>query len=158
MRATGRGRIVNVSSMGGRLTFPGAGVYHATKYAVEALSDTLRFEVKGFGIDVAIIEPGLIRTNFAETAAGSVRQDDGPYTAFNAAVSTSMEEAYHGPLGRLGGEPDAVAKAIEKAITARRPKTRYPVTASARLLMAQRALIPDRAWDAFVGTSFPRPS
>jgi NAD(P)-dependent dehydrogenase (short-subunit alcohol dehydrogenase family) len=158
MRAAGRGRIVNVSSMGGRLTFPGGGGYHATKYAVEALSDTLRFEVKGFGIDVAIIEPGLIRTNFGETAASSVSQDDGPYAAFNAAVSTSTRGAYHGPLGRLGGEPDAVAKAIEKAITARRPKTRYPVTASARLFMGQRTLLPDRAWDALVGTSFPRPS
>jgi NAD(P)-dependent dehydrogenase (short-subunit alcohol dehydrogenase family) len=158
MRAAGRGRIVNVSSMGGRLTFPGGGVYHATKYAVEALSDTLRFEVKGFGIDVAIIEPGLIRSNFAETAAESISQDDGPYAAFNAAVSTSTQEVYDGPLGRLGGEPEAVAKAIEKAVTARRPKTRYPVTASARLFMGQRALLPDRAWDAVVGTSFPRPS
>jgi NAD(P)-dependent dehydrogenase (short-subunit alcohol dehydrogenase family) len=158
MRAARRGRIINLSSMGGRLTFPGGGVYHATKYAVEALSDTLRFEVKGFGIDVAIIEPGLIRTSFAETAAASVSQDDGPYADFNASVSSSTEDVYHGRLGKLGGEPDAVAKAIEKAITARRPRTRYPVTASARLFTGQRALLPDRAWDAVVGSSFPRPS
>ncbi len=68
------------------------------------------------------------------------------------------KSVYHGRLGKLGGEPDAVAKAIEKAITARRPRTRYPVTASARLFMGQRALLPDRAWDAVVGSSFPRPS
>ena len=72
MRAAGRGRIVNVSSMGGKLVFPGGGAYHATKYAVEALSDALRFEVRGFGVRVVIIEPGLITTSFGETAAGSL--------------------------------------------------------------------------------------
>src|ERR687891_1080019 len=64
MRRQGHGRIVNVSSMGGKLTFPGGGVYHATKHAVEALSDVLRFEVAGFGVQVVVIEPGLIRTRF----------------------------------------------------------------------------------------------
>ncbi len=72
MRRQGWGRIVNVSSMGGRLTFPGGGAYHATKHAVEALSDALRFEVRGFGVDVVVIEPGLITTRFGETAAGSI--------------------------------------------------------------------------------------
>ncbi len=158
MRRTRRGRIVNMSSMGGRLAFPGGGAYHATKYAVEAISDVLRFEVRGFGVDVSIIEPGLIRTNFAETAVDSVTQDDGPYAAFNAAVSASTAGAYDGAIGKLGGGPEAVAKAVEKAVTTRRPRTRYPVTASARLFMGQRALLPDRAWDALVGSSFPRPS
>src|SRR5688500_4857405 len=72
MRAAGAGTIVNVSSMGGRLTFPGGGAYHATKYAVEALSDALRMEVARFGIDVICVEPGLIRTEFGSTAASSV--------------------------------------------------------------------------------------
>ena len=72
MRGQQWGRIVNVGRMGGRLTFPGGGVYHATKYAVEAISDALRFEVRGFGVEVIVIEPGLIVTNFGETAAGSV--------------------------------------------------------------------------------------
>ncbi len=72
MRAQRWGKIVNISSMGGRLAFPGGGVYHATKYAVEAISDALRFEVRGFGVDVIVIEPGLIVTNFGEVAAGSV--------------------------------------------------------------------------------------
>jgi NAD(P)-dependent dehydrogenase (short-subunit alcohol dehydrogenase family) len=158
MRRARAGRIVNVSSMGGRLTFPGGGAYHATKYAVEAISDVMRFEVKGFGVDVSVIEPGLIRTHFAETAVGSVDVTDGPYADFNAAVSGATAGVYDGPLGKLGGGPDAVAKAIEKAVTDRRPRTRYPVTPSARLFMGQRALLPDRAWDALVGTSFPRPS
>ena len=157
MRRQGHGRIVNVSSMGGKLTFPGGGAYHATKYAVEALSDALRFEVAGFGVDVSIIEPGLIRTRFAETAVGSVSHDDGPYAVFNTAVSAATAGAYEGPFGKLGGGPGSVARAIEKAITASRPKTRYRVTPSARILIAQRKLLPDRAWDRVVGTSFPRP-
>src|ERR671932_959534 len=68
MREQGFGRIVNLSSMGGRLTFPGGGFYHATKYAVEAVSDALRFEVSGFGVAVSVIQPGLIRTSFDEVA------------------------------------------------------------------------------------------
>jgi NAD(P)-dependent dehydrogenase (short-subunit alcohol dehydrogenase family) len=157
MRREGRGRIVNVSSMGGKLTFPGGGIYHATKYAVEAISDALRFEVRGFGVHVSVIEPGLIKTNFAETAVDSVSEDDGPYAKFNSAVQASTAGVYDSALGKLGGGPETVAKAIESAITARRPKTRYRVTASARFFMTQRALLPDRAWDAVVGTSFPRP-
>jgi NAD(P)-dependent dehydrogenase (short-subunit alcohol dehydrogenase family) len=157
MRREGRGRIVNLSSMGGKLTFPGGGTYHATKHAVEALSDAMRFEVQGFGIDVVVIEPGLIRTNFAETAVGSVAHEAGPYAEFNSAVSAATAGAYDGPFGRLGGGPEAVAKAIERALDAKRPRARYPVTASARVFMTQRRLLPDRAWDAVVGTSFPRP-
>jgi NADP-dependent 3-hydroxy acid dehydrogenase YdfG len=159
MRRQGHGRIVNISSMGGKLTFPGGGAYHATKYAVEAISDVLRFEVRGFGVDVSIIEPGLIKTNFGETSVASVAQEDGgPYGEFNKAVAAATAGAYDGPLAKLGGGgPDAVAEVIEKAITARRPRTRYKVTASARILMAQRALLPDRAWDAVVRSSFPRP-
>ncbi len=72
MRRARRGRIVNVSSMGGKLVFPGGGAYHASKYAVEAFSDALRFEVAGFGVRVSIIEPGLIITRFGETAASTV--------------------------------------------------------------------------------------
>ena len=157
MRRAGRGRIVNISSMGGKIVFPGGGAYHGTKFAVEAISDALRFEVRGFGVHVSIIEPGLIKTSFGETAVGSVPHEDGPYAEFNTAVAAATAGAYDGAFGKLGGGPDAVAKAIEKAITARRPRTRYPVTASARVFMGQHALLPDRAWDRVVGTSFPRP-
>jgi len=160
MRRQGWGRIVNVSSMGGKLTFPGGGAYHGTKHAVEALSDALRFEVRGFGIDVVVIEPGLIKTRFGETAAGSIDAgdaDDDPYAEFNAAVGTATAEVYDGPLARLGGGPETVARAIERAISSRRPKTRYKVTPSARLALAQRRLLPDRAWDALMRSQFPSP-
>ncbi len=100
MRRQGWGRVVNVSSMGGRLTFPGGGWYHASKHAVEALSDALRFEVQGFGIDVVVIEPGLIRTSFAEAAVGSIEQDDGPYARFNAAVGAATAGVYENPSAR----------------------------------------------------------
>jgi NAD(P)-dependent dehydrogenase (short-subunit alcohol dehydrogenase family) len=157
MRREGRGRIVNISSMGGKLTFPGGGIYHGTKHAVEAISDVLRFEVRDFGVEVVVVEPGLIRTRFGEAAVGSVPREEGPYADFNSAVAAVTARVYDGPLGRLGAGPEAVAKVIERALTADRPRTRYKVTASARVLMAQRSLLPDRAWDAVVGTSYPRP-
>jgi short-subunit dehydrogenase len=161
MRAQGRGRIVNISSMGGKLTLPGGGAYHATKYAVEAMSDALRFEVKGFGVDVILIEPGLIRTHFADTVVGGMSglgTADGPYASFNKAVETATREAYvKGPLARLGGSADDVAKVITRALDARRPKARYRVTASAHMMMTQRALMSDSLWDSFLGTIFPKP-
>ncbi|HEY2654686.1 MAG TPA: oxidoreductase [Solirubrobacteraceae bacterium] len=158
MRRQRSGRIINLSSMGGKLTFPGGGAYHATKHAVEAISDALRFEVKGFGVDVVVIEPGLIKTQFAETARATVGESrDGPYAKFNEAVAAATVDAYEGPLSRLGGGPDAVAKTIEKAITAKRPRTRYPVTPSAWLFLGQRAVMSDRMWDAVTGTQFPHP-
>jgi NAD(P)-dependent dehydrogenase (short-subunit alcohol dehydrogenase family) len=165
MRAAGRGRIVNVSSMGGKLVFPGGGAYHASKFAVEALSDALRFEVRGFGIRVVIVEPGLITTKFGETAAGSLegaaadepdRADD-PYASFNAAVGAATVGVYEGPMKRLGGGPETVARTIERAISSPNPKPRYKVTASARLALGQRKLLTDRAWDAVMRSQFPSP-
>ncbi|HZI90702.1 MAG TPA: oxidoreductase [Thermoleophilaceae bacterium] len=160
MRERGEGRVVNVGSMGGKVTFPGGGIYHASKYAVEAISDAMRFELGGFGVQVVLIEPGLIVTEFASAAAGSMNtgtSENGPYAEFNQAVAASTVGAYEGPTAKLGGGPETVAKAIDKAITARRPKARYPVTPSARIVMGQRRLFTDRMWDAFVGTQFPRP-
>jgi NAD(P)-dependent dehydrogenase (short-subunit alcohol dehydrogenase family) len=155
MRAAGAGTIVNVSSMGGRLTFPGGGAYHATKYAVEALSDALRMEVARFGIDVICVEPGLIRTEFSATAAGGVTSAaDDPYAEFNASVAKSTRDVYEGPLSRLGGDADDVAIAIEKALGKPRAPSRVPVTASARVFMGLRRVLPDRAWDKVVGSSF----
>ena len=161
MRRQGWGRIVNISSMGGRLVFPGGGYYHGTKYAVEAISDALRFEVAGFGVKVAVIEPGLIRTSFGDAAVGSIDESvptDGPYAEFTAAVSATTKGAYdEGPMAKLGGGPDTVAKAVEKAISSRHPRTRYKVTASARMALATRRVLPDRGWDAFLRSQFPQP-
>jgi NAD(P)-dependent dehydrogenase (short-subunit alcohol dehydrogenase family) len=159
MRGAGHGRIVNIGSMGGKLTFPGGGVYHATKHAVEALSDALRFEVQGFGVKVILIEPGLIVTSFADAAKASLQtvDDTGPYAHFNAAVAKATEGAYSGPLTKLGGGPDAVAKVILKALRSSRPRARYRVTPSAHLAITQRMLTPDRVWDLAMRAQFPVP-
>jgi NAD(P)-dependent dehydrogenase (short-subunit alcohol dehydrogenase family) len=160
MRKQGWGKIVNVSSMGGKLTFPGGGFYHGTKHAVEAISDALRFEVAGFGIDVVVIEPGLIKTRFGEAAVetiDSATSNHGPYAEFNAGVAESTAGVYNSPLAKLGGGPETVARKIERAISARRPRTRYKVTPSARLAMAQRKILTDRAWDRFMRTQFKTP-
>jgi short-subunit dehydrogenase len=159
MRGAGSGRIVNLSSMGGKLTFPGGGIYHATKHAVEALSDALRFEVREFGVDVAIIEPGLIVTEFGETAAGSLDEvtAHGPYAKFNSDVAKVTANAYQGPMARFGAGPEAVAAKISKALSANRPNTRYKVTPSAKVVMGMRRLMTDRMWDRFVRSQYPPP-
>jgi NAD(P)-dependent dehydrogenase (short-subunit alcohol dehydrogenase family) len=161
MRRARSGRIVNVSSMGGRLVFPGGAFYHATKHAVEALSDALRFEVQGYGIHVVVIEPGLVRGGFGETAAATIeaRPEVGTeYDEFNAAVARATREAYQGGLlARLAGAPDDVARAIERALSSRRPKPRIKVAPSARLLLAQRRWSSDRGWDRLMRRSFPSP-
>jgi short-subunit dehydrogenase len=160
MRRQGYGRIVNVSSMGGKVTFPGGGIYHATKFSVEGLSDVLRYEVRGFGIDVSIIEPGLIKTEFGNAAVGALGRattDDGPYAEFNSAVAAQTANAYEGSMARMAAGPESVARAIEKAITRRRPRPRYPVTFGARFLMRVRRLLSDRMWDRMMGSQFPRP-
>ena len=160
MREQRWGKIVNVSSMGGRLTFPGGGIYHGTKHAVEAISDALRFEVRGFGVDVIVIEPGLIRTQFADAAVSKIETGttaNGPYAEFNAAVADATAGAYEGPIAKLGGGPETVAHKIEKAISRRRPKTRYPVTPSARVILGIRRVLPDRGWDKFNASNFPQP-
>jgi NAD(P)-dependent dehydrogenase (short-subunit alcohol dehydrogenase family) len=166
MRRQGWGRIVNVSSMGGRLTFPGGAFYHASKHAVEAFSDALRFEVRPFGIDVIVIEPGLVKTRFGQTAvetvvdsaAGTEAATAGPYDAFNANLMGTIHAAYSGPMARLGVGPDRVARAIERAISARRPRTRYVVPATVRGLLLLRRFLPDRAFDAILRTSYRPPS
>ncbi|WP_205697610.1 SDR family NAD(P)-dependent oxidoreductase [Conexibacter sp. SYSU D00693] len=155
MRDQGWGRVVNVSSMGGRLVFPGGGAYHATKYAVEALSDALRFEVAGFGVAVTVVEPGLIRTAFGDAATGAIPEAAGPYASFNRAVSDATAGAYRGPMARLAAPPEAVAKAIESAIG--KPRPRIVVGASAHVMLTQRKLVGDRVWDRMMRLQFPRP-
>ncbi len=160
MRRQGWGRIVNISSMAGRFTLPGGGYYHATKHAVESISDALRFEVAGFGVEVTVVEPGIIRTGFADTATGSMELPaaSGAYAGFTRAVAKTTRDNYErGPLLKLGGGPETVAATIERAITAHRPRTRYAVTPSAHLFIWLRRLLPDRAWDAMARTVYPQP-
>jgi NAD(P)-dependent dehydrogenase (short-subunit alcohol dehydrogenase family) len=161
MREQGWGKVVNVSSMGGKFTFPGGGLYHATKYSIEAISDALRFEVKNFGVDVILILPGLITSGFSTVTVrelDAATEADGPYAEFNKAVGTASTEAYEkGFLSRLAGPPEAVAERIEEALNARKPRARYTVTASAKALLALHAVLPDSGWDLMLRTSFPRP-
>lgn len=172
MRDQGWGKIVNIGSMGGRLTFPGGGLYHATKHSLEAISDALRFEVKGFGVDVVLVEPGLITTEFGRTATATLQQvsaqgasaggsaspgAESPYASFNEKLAKMTTDVYAGPLRRLGGGPEVVAKAVERAISAKRPPTRMLLTPSAKLTVMQRRLLPDRAWDALMRLQLPQP-
>jgi len=161
MREQGWGKIVQLSSMGGKFTFPGGGLYHATKHAVEAISDALRFEVRSFGVDVIVIEPGLITSGFSDAVVRGLdgaSAADAPYAEFNRAVGEASRDVYEkGLLSKLGGPPEAVAERIEAALRAKRPRARYTVTPSARALLALHAVLPDRGWDAVVGASFPRP-
>jgi NAD(P)-dependent dehydrogenase (short-subunit alcohol dehydrogenase family) len=162
MRSRHWGRIVNVGSMGGLLSFPGAGHYHATKHALEALSDAMRFELRGFGIDVILLEPGLITTEFSEAATTAMTRatsetEEGPYARFNAAVGALTTSAYKGPMRLFGAGPDRVAKVIERAISRRRPPARIKITPSAKVTIAMRRLLSDRAWDAAMRTQFPEP-
>ncbi len=151
MREAGRGRIVNIGSMGGRMTFPAGGYYHASKYAVEAITDALRFETAPFGIKVSLIEPGVIRTPFADTATGTLTQSaapDGPYAALNAATDHQMAQTYRSAL--LSAPPETVAKVIERAVTGSRPRTRYLITPAAKTLVHTRRLLGGRAFDAYL--------
>lgn len=155
MRAARRGRIINISSMGGRLVFPVGGYYHATKYAIEAISDALRFETAPFGIKVSLIEPGLIRTGFGNVAAGTLAataDPSGPYAALAKAANEQMANAYRSRL--LSAAPEAVARAVEHAATSRRPRIRYVVTLTARALVHTRRLMGARVFDAYLRMQF----
>jgi NAD(P)-dependent dehydrogenase (short-subunit alcohol dehydrogenase family) len=123
------------------------------------MSDVLRFEVRGFGIDVVVIEPGPIKTGFGDTAIGGIQSPaDSPYKAFNEVLGKFIRDAYEGPMGRLAAPPEAVAAVIEDAITSARPRTRYKITLAARFLMGLRRILPDRAFDAVLRTQFPPPA
>ncbi len=160
MRAQRHGRIVNVSSMAAYFTFPGGGIYHASKHAVNALSDALRFEVEGFGIDVVTVEPGMIRSGFSGTVVGSIAggERSDAYAEFDRRLAITMRKSYEtGATAKFTGPPDDVAQVILRAVTAARPRARYRVTLAARVLIALHALLPDRLWDRLLATRFYRP-
>ena len=148
MRERGAGRIVNVSSVGGQLSFPLCGAYHATKYAVEAFSDSLRLEMRGFGVGVSIIEPGPIRSAFADRAISSVaayRDPASPYAAMLARGDQII-----GLNERFAADPMTVSKAIAHAIEARRPRARYVRPFSSWLLLRFLRVLPTPAFDWLV--------
>jgi NAD(P)-dependent dehydrogenase (short-subunit alcohol dehydrogenase family) len=160
MRKRGTGRIVTIGSMNGRFTWPGTGYYCASKHALEAISDALRYEVRPFGIDVVLIEPGFVKTPLGETAAQRrTDEDQGPYASYNAAVADVAKGYTTGALGMLACTPEAVAKTVEKALSGDgRPRARYRVAPSAGLFMTTRKLLPDAAFDALLRSRMPAPT
>ncbi|MFP9458831.1 oxidoreductase [Pectobacterium brasiliense] len=152
MRAQRSGTIVNISSMGGKMYTPLGGWYHGTKFALEAISDCLRLEVKPFGIDVVIIEPGGIKTEWGCIAANKLRDvsGTGPYAPQAGAMSESM-------IGEANSKrlspPEVIADTIARAVSARRPKTRYAVGFSAKPMIFLRGLLSDRAFDWLIGSA-----
>ena len=156
MRRAGRGRIVNIGSMGGRFTFPMGGYYHATKYAVEALTDALRVEVKQFGIDVSLVEPGVTRSSFVEKSTDSDGMDagdpDSPYAAMRASVARSNTQAYANRM--MAASAESVAEVVASAVAADRPRTRYLLTPAAKLMAATHTVAGDRVWDRMMARQF----
>ncbi|MDQ3341032.1 MAG: SDR family oxidoreductase [Myxococcota bacterium] len=143
MRERRAGRIINVSSVGGRITLPYFGVYNSTKYALESLSDALRYELRPFGIDVSLIEPGVIRTNFEATAVSNLAGfSETPYAGALAKYEEMSKMA-----DKLASNPIVIAKAISRAVNARRPSARYVAPWSTNFVLFFRAIAPQFVWD-----------
>jgi NAD(P)-dependent dehydrogenase (short-subunit alcohol dehydrogenase family) len=150
MRRAGQGRIVNVSSVAGRVSIMGGGPYHAAKFALEAIADALRPEVEPFGIDVVNVLPGPIATHFEATLMKTIPgldADAGPYAAFKKNLARRMH-AFLIPGGFGVVTAEHVASVVFKAASATRPRTRYSVGFIARFGPLGRALAPDRLVDA----------
>ena len=137
------GRIINVSSVGGRMTLPYFGVYNSTKYAVESLSDALRYELRPFGIDVALIEPGIIRTNFEATAVSGLAA----FAKTPFAVAVEKYDAMSKRADKFASNPIVIARAISRAVRARRASARYVAPRSTHFVLWMAALLPTRVWD-----------
>jgi len=146
MRENRYGRIINISSMAGKATAPMGGWYHASKHAVEALSDALRLEVRQFGIDVVVIEPGAIKTEWADIAKENLLKTSGhgPYIRYAEAMAALIDKFY---AGRKPATPEKIADIICKAVNAKKPRTRYIATNDARRFIFLKWLLPDRVFD-----------
>jgi short-subunit dehydrogenase len=151
MRAQRSGTIINISSMGGKFVTPLGGWYHASKYAVEALSDALRMETAQFGINVVVIEPGSIRTEWGAIAAQNLEETSGKgaYSTLADGAARALAASSQ-PNARTTSAPSVIGKTIVKIAKARRPRTRYRVGFGARPMVFARWLLPDRAFDAVI--------
>ncbi len=151
MRRQGNGRIINISSIGGKIYEPLGGWYHAAKFAVEGLSDSLRVELRPFGIDVVIIEPGAIHTEWGAISAQKLRQASAGTAYQNqAATMAAVLESF----SALASPPSVIADTIGRAATAARPRTRYVAGRGARTIITARQLLPDRAFDALITSGY----
>lgn len=161
MRAQAAGRIINMSSILGRFSPPGGGLYHATKHAVEAYSDALRLEVSQFGVQVCLIEPAVVRTEFFATSINQFAGAPGtPYAGFYDDLAAWAFDVASGKrtAGRFAVPADKVAAVIERAATARRPRPRYQVGPLATATVLMRRMLPDALFDRFVRSQFPAPA
>lgn len=145
--------VINISSIGGKIYEPLGGWYHATKFAVEGLSDSLRLELAPHGVHVVVIEPGAIRTEWGSISADNLvaASADGPY-AEQANTVAAVFRMTDNP--RMGSSPDVVANAVAKAVTARRPRTRYAIGQGAKTILAARKLLTDRGFDRVMTTGY----
>lgn len=149
MRQQRAGKIINISSVGGKIYTPLGTWYHATKHALEGWSDALRLEVSSFGIDVVIVEPGLIQTEFGDVMIGPMmeRSGQGAYSAIAQKMEKATKDSYE---NNGGSHPDVIAKVITKAVKARKPKTRYVAGKMAKPVLFMRKLLSDRAFDKMI--------
>ncbi len=154
MRRQRSGRIINISSVGGKIYEPLGGWYHATKFAVEGLSDSLRLELAPFGIQVVVVEPGAIRTEWGGIAADNLLKisGSGVYRRQAQKLAAVFHAADANP--RLGSPPSVIARAIEKAAAAKRPRIRYVAGGGAKPILFIRRLLPDRAFDGVMNLLF----
>jgi short-subunit dehydrogenase len=149
MRERRDGCIVNISSMGGKIWEPLGSWYHATKFAVEGLSDSLRAELAPFGIKVIIIEPGSIRSEWGDIAADGLEAVSGS-GAYRDQVKTVSAALRAADRSHVASGPEVVAATVVRAVQSSRPRTRYPVGGGARLMLTARAVLPDRGFDRFI--------
>lgn len=151
MRRNKAGRIINISSMGGRIYTPLGAWYHATKHAVEGWSDCLRLELKQFGIDVVVIEPGIIKTNFVAVASNGLEIDkSSPYISLLKPYAEMIKK----PNDIKGTDPSVLGSVIAKAATLNRVKTRYAKGMMAKSLMFMRKYLGDKIFDRIIMNAF----
>lgn len=157
MRRRGSGRIINVGSIGGTFTAPGAGAYHASKWAVESLTDALRYEVQTFGIDVVLIQPTGVYTEFDKKLAQAMPETGmtSPYAAFKANHMMVTQRMFSGRNTAGIVRADDVANVIVRAAATPQPRTRYKVGLSAHVYSALRRMVSDRMWDRIMAMQFP---
>jgi short-subunit dehydrogenase len=151
MRKQNSGRIVNISSVAGKVSRPFASIYSATKFALEAISDGMRLELAPFGIQVVVIEPGFITTEFSGTAneiAKPIIEQDSPYKPF---LSGSAEGDRQ--IRKMAGTPDEIARLVHLALTADKPKARYAAPGHAKLAIALKRWLPEKMYENLVKKS-----
>ena len=146
MRENHYGKIVNISSMGGKIWTKFGGWYHATKFAVEGFSDCLRMELEPFGIDVVVVEPGGIKTDWGIIAANHLKETakGGAYEQYANKAADGMIKNYS---GNMLAKPELIAKTVKKAVTKKRPRTRYLVGFMAKPMVITQKIFGDRVFD-----------